>query len=228
MSNPFFIKIDPSQVKGLAGKLATLTPEQIGAATVVALNDATDNVYELARQRMTAGINLTDAYVKRKMRVTHASANKLTATITASGAKPDITSLSHYGAMQRIQDVNWSNRRIESLGHKFAKWPGWTRRTGSAKLDIPVDHKAAGRSVEVTRGRRKVMTPMFAIPDKKDKDGNLLIWRRNAANKLEVLAGPSVYQLFRAAAVVIAPEAENRLQSSLSAMAEKALRNALP
>lgn len=228
MSNPFFIEIDPSQIKGLADKLAGLTPEQLGALTVAALNEATDNVYELARQRIRASVNLSDEYIKRKMTVTHASANKLTATITASGARPDITSLSHYGAMQETNPVNWSNQRIQAAGHKFGKWPGWTERTGSAPLGIAVNQKAAGKSVEVKPGARKSMTPMFSIPGKTDKDGNLLIWKRNAANKLQVLAGPSVYQLFRAAAIVIEPEAEKQLMTNLSEMADKALRNALP
>lgn len=228
MSNPFFIKIDPSQIKGLADKLAGLTPEQLGVLTVDALNETTDSVYELARQRMRASINLTDDYIKRKMVVAHASAQKMTASITASGAKPDITSLSHYGSMQLTQAVNWSNQRIQAAGHKFGKWPGWTERTGSAALGIAVNRKAAGKSVEVKPGARKSMTPMFSIPGKKDNEGNLLIFKRNAANKLEVLAGPSVYQLFRAAVIVIEPEAENQLQANLSAMAEKTLQNVLP
>ena len=68
----FGIKFDVSPVEALADKLASLTPEAISVLMVDTINGIADSTYELARKTMLGGINLTDAYVQRKMQVIHA------------------------------------------------------------------------------------------------------------------------------------------------------------
>lgn len=223
----FSVKIDMDQVTRLATKFAGLTPEKFSQFVIPAINETTDQAYALGRKTMLRGINLTDAYVQRKMKVEHATAQRPVATITAFGGKGYITSLSHYGAMQKDVDVNWSNDDILSMGKKFGPWRGWTKRTGNAAVGIAVNKKAAGRSVEVVRGRRKLIKPAFAIPGKKDNDGNLIVFTRTPAGGLKALTGPSVYQLFRVAAGQIKDDVSNDLATSVINAAERRLREEL-
>lgn len=225
--NAFRVTVDTVQVDRLTANLGAFTPEQIGASLVEAINETVDSAYELGRSRMLAGINLSDEYVQRKMRVEHATEASPVATIIASGARKDMTSLSHYGAMQEKKAVNWSNDRIRAAGHKFGKWPGWTKRTGAPGVGIEAGLKAAGKSVEVTRGKRMRLGSQFSIPGKKDNDGNLLIFRRSASGKLQALTGPSVYQLFRVAAGLIEDDVGDDLMRAVSASAERELKKAL-
>lgn len=221
--NAFSVTIDVTPLDELATKLGTLTPEQVGALMVDAVNATTDATYDLARKTILGGINLTDEYVQRKMGVEHATAQNPTATIVAYGGKSYLTSLSHYGAMQLAGAVNWSNARIQADGHKFGKWPRWTRRTGNDKLGIAADTKGTGRSVEVISGSRKKLGRAFAIAGKTDTDGNPLVFQRIPGSKksVRVLSGPSVYQLFRVAAGQIEDQVYGDLSQSVIALAER-------
>jgi hypothetical protein len=129
--------------------------------------------------------------------------------------------------MQQTRAVNWSNERILAEQGKFAAWPGWTRRKGNLGLDIPVNEKAAGKSVEVVRGRRKPMKPVFSIPGKRDKDGNLILFSRDAAGKVQAKTGPSPYQLFRHAIPLIYDQVADDLQDAVIEVAERELQKAL-
>lgn len=206
----FSVKVDISQVVGLADKLDGLTAEEIGAATVKVINETTDSVYDLARTRMLSSVNLTDNYIQRKMKVTPATTGKPEAIITAFGQRGDMTGLSHYGAMQ------------ESVGVGNSK-----RSRGDPKRGIAKGQKAAGISVEVTQGKRALLPHAFTMPGIKDNSGNLVVFTRNQAGKIRSRTGPSVYQLFRAAAILIEPDAEQQLRDSLIEMAEKAFEKAL-
>lgn len=225
--NSFSLKIDIDPLTQLGDRLADLTPAELGRFVVDAINETTDNAYDLGRKRMLRGINLTDDYVQRKMKVDHATAKKPTATITAFGGRGFLTGLSHYGAMQETKAVNWTNARILERQKRFGPWPGWTKRTGSAALGIAVDTKAAGRSVEVVKGRRKKIGPAFSIPGKKDADGNLVVFRRDSSGKTQALSGPSVYQLFRVAAGDIQGEVTDNLEQAVIDVAERRLREEL-
>ena len=223
----FKFTVDTSALDGLSDRLTELTPETLGARLVETTNQQIESAYDLSRKRMLSGINLTDSYIQRKMAVTQATANKTTAEIVAYGGKDYLTSLSHYGAVQLAKDVNWTNERILADGNKFGKWPGWTRRTGNEKLGIAVNRKAAGRSVEVVRGSRKKIGPAFAIAGKNDKDGNPLVFRRNAGGKVEALSGPSVYQLFRVAGNELAEQIGDDYQAAIIDAAERELKKVL-
>ena len=226
-SSAFNVKVDVSKIEALAKSLGDLTPEQLGALTVSAINTAASSAYELSRKTMLRTINLTDAYIQDKMQLDPATAKSPTATITAFGGKrANMTSLSHYGAMQEDKAVNWSNARIKSMGKKFGKWADWdwTVRTGAPELEIAIGRKGDGKSVAVTRGRRKAMKSAFSIPGKEDREGNLLIFRRDKAGKIQALMGPSAYQLFRAAATAIKDQVTDDLEATLIEMADKAMK----
>ena len=223
----FSVKFDTSALVQLGENLADITPKELGARLVETTNQQIESAYDLSRKRMLSGINLTDQYVQRKMAVTQATANKPTAEIVAYGGKDYLTSLSHYGAVQLAKDVNWSNEKIASMGKKFGQWPGWVRRSGNAPLGIPVNKKAAGRSVEVVKGSRKKIGPAFASPGKTDKDGNLIVFRRNAGDKVEALSGPSVYQLFRVAATALEEQIAEDYQAAITDAAERELKKVL-
>jgi hypothetical protein len=202
----FGVTIDVASITGLAGRLSKLTAEEIGAVTVKAVNETTDVVYKMARTRMTETLSLTDDYIKRKMVVTPATTAKPEASIAAFGRRNLMTGLSHYGAMQE---------------HEDADHPG--RSKGDRKRGIPAGQKAAGMSVEVTRGKRKLIEHAFTMPGKKDNSGNLLVFTRSRNNKIRARTGPSVYQLFRSAARHVEPDAEKKLRDNLVNMVEAAI-----
>jgi hypothetical protein len=219
--NVFSIRVDVSQLEGYADFLSTLTPEMLSARWVGAINKTLDSAYELGRHTMLSGINLTDHYLQSKMRVDRATTQRPEGAIVAMAGKGYNTSLSHYGRIQLTQRVNWTNAKIIAKGHKFGKWPGWTRRRGSSILGIAEDQKAAGVSVEVVKGRRKPMGPMFSIPGKVDTEGNPVIFQRTGApsgnkkGKVKALQGPAVYQLFRVAIPKIESDTAEDLQRAV-------------
>jgi hypothetical protein len=225
--NVFRIDFDTRGLDGLAKKLDGLDPESIGRLMVDAINETADTAYDLGRRAILQGINLTDAYVQRKMEVRYATAKNPEASIVAFGGNKFTTALSHYGAMQLTAKDNWTNDRIRAAGHQFSAWPGWTRRTGNAALGIAVDRKAAGKTVEVIKGVRKKLGPIFSIPGKTDNDGDLLLFRRTPEDKVQSLQGPSVYQLFRVAIPQIYDEVEEDLASSVLDAAEREFTKAL-
>lgn len=221
------ITFNVTPLEELGERIGKMTPEALGAFTVEALNSTVDRAYDLSRAAMLRGINLTDAYIQRSMKVEHATPRKPEASIVTFGGRGHITNLSHYGAMQMTGAVNWSNERILAEQGKFAAWPGWTRRKGNLALGIAPDQKAVGKSVEVVRGRRKPMKPVFSIPGKRDKDGNLILFSRNAADKIEAKTGPSPYQLFRTAIPLIRDDVTEDLQQAVVDVATREFQKAL-
>lgn len=221
------ITLDVTKVSDLSKSIGQITGEALGVASVTAINDVLDRSYDLARTRMTAGINLTDDYVRRNMRVEPATTRSPSGSIVAVGGPAGTTTLSHYMPQQLVQQVNWSNARIAALGVPFGPWPGWTKRVGSSALGIQPNLKAKGVSVEVGRGRRRPIGPAFSIPGKKDSEGNYLVFRRTAAGKIEALLGPSVYQLFSYQIPLISNEVTDDLATTLAEYAEAQLDKAL-
>ena len=136
MARDYALKIDATQVQKLGERLGQVTGEEIGRASVTALNEVVDRTYELARDKMIAGINLTDDYLRRRMTLQHATPGKPVASITASGARNATTVLGRYDAKPVIV-VNNKGR------------PG----KGNKALGIPPGQKQAGVTVEVTRGQ---------------------------------------------------------------------------
>ena len=79
------IKISIDQITQLADAVGTLDAKALGEAALTALNETVDRTYDLSRDRITTGINLSDDYLRRRMEVEHATGRNLEATITATG-----------------------------------------------------------------------------------------------------------------------------------------------
>jgi hypothetical protein len=107
--------------------------------------------------------------------------------------------LGRFDPGQHSKPVTWSNARIEGMGKKFSKWPGWTRRTGDVKRDIAPDYKASGLDVTVRRGSTKDMPGGFTMTLRAGKSAgeNVGVFTRDASGKLQHRYGPAVYQLYR-------------------------------
>lgn len=228
MATRLLIKIDASKIEGLGAKFGQMAGESLGQAVVTSLNTVVDRTYDLARERMLDRVNLSDEYLRRRMVVHHATQKKAEAAIVASGDRTSMTTLSHYNVAQTTKPVNWSNARITAAGHKFSKWPGWTERRGAPSIGIPVDQKAAGRSVSVLKGDRKNIYGAFAIGGKRDSEGNLIVFRRKKGTSgIESLYGPAVYQLFKTQIPNIEDEVEDDLSDTLADAVEEHMRKEL-
>lgn len=232
------MKITADEVIAAAQRLGEMDPEKIGALLVDTLNESIDSAYDLGRARMTAGINLTDNYVKARMEVNHATAGRPRAEIVAPVRdKKAFTNISHYGAMQAPQRVNWTNSMITARGHDFGEWPGWTKRVGATYAGIPVDMKAHTIKAAVTRGSAKSIGKKFVISKGggvlKDTEGNPLVFRnigrggKDNKGRIEPVLGPSVYQLFRAALPAIEESIDDTFVKKVQDVAEREFLKAL-
>lgn len=157
-----------------------------GVVNVVALR-----VREKSIDETVADLNLSRDYVESRIARDEAKGALARARLTSHVRG---TTLQRFGATQATRAVNWSNSRIESLGHEFGKWPGWTYRRGDESRGIPENAKAAGVSVDVNRKGAKTIKTAFTMP-LKNGNGTGTFRRENGA--LKHLYGPSVYQVFR-------------------------------
>lgn len=191
---------------------------------VAEVNKIVDDIDQTARSRMNAGINLSDAYLRSKMSITYATAGRgLVAEITARGGKGDQTPLGRYFNKQETKGVNWRNDQIRS---PFEKWPGWTQRTGDKSRGIPANQKAAGISVQVTRGAPKLMPGAFTMPLRAGNraGGNGLgIFLRTKYGLVQHTYGPAVYQLFRYQVDKLVQTTGDTLEQRLAPQAQEAL-----
>lgn len=179
-------KVDITQVQGFVERLDALTPERLGLVITTTLNQVVDRAYVLGRERMILGVNLTDDYLRRRMRVKYATANNQTAEITTS-----------YGGIGVSQfKPEQTQRTALSPLRKLKGDPG---------RGIARGEKQGGVSVEVTRGSRKqIRLPgVFTAPGIKDTEGNPFVFQRvggrtsSGKSKIRRLFGPSPYQLFK-------------------------------
>jgi hypothetical protein len=221
----FAVGIDTVAIKEVSVALLKINIASLGQASIAAVNTVAASAYDLARQHMLANINLTDTYVQSQMRVDQATdPRQPQATITALRATARGTTLTTYGAQVAVKPVNWTNQRIAALGHKFGRWPGWTRRTGDAKRRIAEDQKAAGFDVAVTRAGSAHFGNAFVIPVR----GRLLtVERARGSEKVKALYGPAPWQLFRATIPIIAGAVQDDLFKQVSVEIDKLVNQAL-
>lgn len=215
MARDYALKIDASQVVKLGERLAQANGEEIGRASVTALNEVVDRTYELARDKMIAGINLTDDYLRRRMTLQHATPGKPVASITASGARNATTVLGRYDAKPVIV-VNNKGR------------PG----KGNKALGIPPGQKQAGVTVEVTRGNVSdgFVPRGFLLPLNRGTEagGNGMgVFARTKDGKLRHRYGPSVYQLFAYQVERIVNDVTDDLEDTLAEQVDLALQKAI-
>lgn len=193
------ITIGVKNIEALAVDLGGASPAEFARASVLALNEAVDRTYDLARDRITTGVNLSDEYLRRRMRVTHATAAKPQAEITASGTRSDMTRLARYDAQMHIvpRDTARRNRNRGVLG-------------------IPQGSKQQGVSVTVMRGSEKSLDSGFMLrlrqgSEQGDKFGVFI----REGKRLKHLFGPSVYQLFAWQAPRLVGEVTDDLEKTL-------------
>ncbi len=215
MARDYALKIDAAQVVKLGERLAQVSGEEIGRASVTALNEVVDRTYELARDKMIAGINLTDDYLRRRMTLQHATPGKPVASITASGARNATTVLGRYDAKPVIVANNKGR-------------PG----KGNKALGIPPGQKQAGVTVEVTRGNVSdgFVPRGFLLPLNRGTEagGNGMgVFARTKDGKLRHRYGPSVYQLFAYQVERIVNDVTDDLEDTLAEQVDLALQKAI-
>jgi hypothetical protein len=176
----FHVGIDVREIEALASRIGEIDPEALGQAGLRAVNQVTDRVYALSRQRMNAGINLSDAYLDEAMEVRHAT-DPLRPRATIA-ARFRATTLARYDARQLVQP----NKKPQS-------------GKGDSLRGIPKGLKQAGVSVEVTRGQRKPVlgTKAFLMPLKNGNGMGVFVREGAGKKNYRHLYAPSVYQLFR-------------------------------
>lgn len=192
------IKIGVDQIRQMADNLGRLNAEGFSDVAVTVLNETIDRAYEMARERITVGINLTDDYLRRRMTVDHATAGKPEAAITASGSRALMTRLATYDA-QMVIVPRKTNRASRSKG----------------LLKIPAGGKQGGVNVTVVKGAAKTLQSGFLLNLRAGAAaGEKVGVFRREGGKLKHLYGPSVYQLFAYQAPRISAEVADDLQDT--------------
>lgn len=197
------VTFDARQLVDIDEDLAEID-DAINRGSVRAVNEVVDRTYDTARKRMNAGINLDDQYISRKLTVNHATAQPR-ATIVAAG---DLTILGRYNPKILLKPV---------------KHPG--RSKGDASRGIAPGLKAAGVSVEVTRGSSKPIDNGFLMPLR--SSNGMGVFTRGADDKVRHRYGPSVYQLFRTTVELIEPEIAADLEETATAAIQIEVRKAI-
>lgn len=206
------LNIDTRQVEAFRDRLAEMSGEEIGRASVTALNEVVDRAYELSRERMIAGINLSDEYLRRRMRVEHATKGKPVASITASGARNDMTVLGRFDAKPRAVPTKTQ------------------RPAGPRRVPVQPGQKQAGVTVSVTKGNADFIERGFMLPLKRGTEagGNGFgVFARSRDGTLKHRYGPSVYQLFAYQAQTVSYAAEEDLAETLIEQGTEVLQKAI-
>lgn len=225
----FAVVVETTQVQSLAERLARLDSLSIGEASVRAVNAVATRGFDESVKRMTARVNLSETYVRDRMTLEPANdPRKPEAKIIAfraGGRRPALraVNLRQYSMVQTSKPVRFTNDnpRIAkgSMGMNPRK-PGsllpWKKRVGDPQAGIPLGQKAAGVSVEVVKGDRKLISFAF---QRKMKNGEILVMARlrdqrgpgHGKGKIEALHSLSVWQLFRSTA----PEVINLIRDDL-------------
>ena len=207
------LKIDTRELDTLRDRLGEMTGDEIGRATVTALNGVVDRAYELSRERMIAGINLSDDYLRRRMRVEHATKGKPVASITASGARNDMTVLGRFDAKPRAVPTKTQ------------------RPAGPRRVPVQPGQKQAGVTVSVTKGNADFIERGFMLPLKRGTEagGNGFgVFARSRDGTLKHRYGPSVYQLFAYQAQTVSYAAEEDLEETLIEQVSEVLQKVNP
>lgn len=197
------IKIGIDQIVDLADAVGELDARELSKAALAALNETVDRTYDLSRERITTGINLSDDYLRRRMVVDHATDNSLEATITATGDRSQMTRLAKYDAQMVIV-------------------PRTSKGKSRSKGLLPLNGgKQAGVTVTVTKGHPKTLSDNYFIlrlanHGAEEKFGVFSRVKGKSQNTaLKHHYGPSVYQLFRYQAGQIIDEVADDLQQTL-------------
>lgn len=189
------INIDATRLDDVVRSLGQLDPDSIIRLSVKSVNKVAGDVHQRAIDKVVDDINVPLQRVQQDLKLTLAAEGQKLPTAKVASPMRNLT-LGRFDAGQHSKPVTWSNARIEGMGKKFSKWPGWTRRTGDASRGIAPDYKASGIDVTVKRGQTKDMKSAFLLP-LRNGGGRMgvFIWAGGA--KPKHLYGPAVYQLYR-------------------------------
>ena len=215
MATKTALRIDMAQVEALTGKIGKLEPAELGSNLVAAINEVADRAYDFARKRMTDSVNLTDDYVRRKMVVQAATAQRPEARITASGAREDMTVLGRYDAKMILAPRKTTNRARPTTGG--LRIPSGMRQNG-----VEVKVRKTGGDSEIEYG---FLQPLRA--GKTDGGNGLGVFARSKSGVKRHRYGPAVYQLFRTQMPNIAGDVGEDLQRTVGDAAEANLREIL-
>ena len=207
------LKIDTRELDTLRDRLGEMTGEEIGRATVTALNGVVDRAYELSRERMIAGINLSDDYLRRRMRVEHATKGKPVASITASGARDDMTVLGRFDAKPRAVPTKTQ------------------RPAGPRRVPVQPGQKQAGVTISMTKSNVDFIERSFMLPLRRGTQagGNGYgVFARSRDGTLKHRYGPSVYQLFAYQAQTVSYAAKENLEETLVKQVSEVLQKVTP
>ena len=214
MATKTALRINMAQVEALTGKIGKLEPAELGSNLVSAINEVADRAYDFARKRMTDSVNLTDDYVRRKMVVQAATAQRPEARITASGAREDMTVLGRYDAKMVLAPRKSPKARPTTGGLRI---PSGMRQNG-----VEVKVRKTGGDSEIEYG---FLQPLRA--GKTDGGNGLGVFARSKSGVKRHRYGPAVYQLFRTQMPNITDDVGEDLQRTVGDAAEANLREIL-
>lgn len=208
----FNIKFDVQAAEQLADRFAKLTGEQIERVTVPVLNKVSERTYDLATKRITQNVNLTEGYLRPRIKLEPATPGRPVASITATGDRNRLTPLSRYGAQPALVQ----RKAKKSRGKGLVPLNGQTQ---------------AGVTVGVKTGSEKTISYAFLLPLKAGtvSGGNALgvFTRPKGGGKYRHRYGPQVYELFETQAVDIRDEVLDDMETSLSQAALDLIDDAL-
>lgn len=188
MALDFKISLTSTDLESVASSLRHLGAEALGNAALKAVNTVADRTYQNTVTGMTAGINLSDEFVRSKTELQLATnPNDATATLLANGNSAQPSTLNTYGAA------------IVTGAVKNPK-----RARGNASVGVPKGYRQLGFNVSVGRGKtdffsesKSGSTYFFIV---RLPNGQLLTVARakdaRGKGSLQGLYGPSVLQLF--------------------------------
>lgn len=181
MARTYVLRLDTEDLIKRSNALGELTAGEIGNVIVNSLNEIVSDAYDLSRNRMIAGINLSHDYLKRKMEVTKATPSKPVASIFTVGSE---VGLRNYDA-------------------KMVIVPRKTTRPNrnQGKLGIAQGMKQVAVNIEVPVGAPEDFDKAFMLPLRRGRidggNGLGVFTRAPGAKKPRVMLGPAVYQLFK-------------------------------
>lgn len=193
------MKIDVSEIKTLIPTIEGME-EAIHRAEYRAVNKVADKTNTRSRRAITTLVNLSDKYVRDRMKIQYARPGYAVAEITGRGRG---TTLTTYGARQVTESA--------------------PKAKGNARLGIPKGRKAAGISVSVKPGSRKVISSAFFMP-LKNQNGMMGVFTRSAGSKPKHRLGPSIDQTFTLVIRDIKDEVGADLEATYAKQLEYELR----
>lgn len=208
------VDLDINALDGFSLGISNLSAERLGALAVETVNAVAGRTYDLSRERMVAGINLTDEYLRQRMSIELASNGKAEASIIASGAKNDTTVLGRFDAKPNV---------VPNRSRKG-------KRKGNAALGIAPGSRQLGVTVQVTRGSTKDFQFGFLLPLKRGTqsggNGFGVFTRKPGSKNITHRYGPSVYQLFAAQIKLLDEEVNDDLETTLGKQIDAAVGRA--